>query len=298
MGQIVEEDMRWIYREQKEHDFGIDAQIEIWTNSRPTGKLLAAQLKSGESYFEREDSTGFVFAGELKHLDYWLNHKLPVILILYNPATRVAYWQSVTEKTVVRTENAWKITVPRNQIFDGTQKEALEALAEGPPYLRRFVELQLARRWMLALASGNRLFLEIEQWVNKTSGKCGFELLVQDGDGNEEVAETWSYYIFYPGYPIEEAMEMVFPWANLELDHDKYFQADQADWREECGRYDREEGREYFLTDFDEWIDGQERPRLRPYEDNGETASWRLELTLNETGMAFLALDQFLQKDE
>ncbi|MHB8064874.1 MAG: DUF4365 domain-containing protein [Ruminiclostridium sp.] len=48
---IVHEKMGWIFREQPIADYGIDAQIEIANHECPTGKLIALQIKSGESYF-------------------------------------------------------------------------------------------------------------------------------------------------------------------------------------------------------------------------------------------------------
>ena len=77
--------MGLIFREQPTDDYGVDAQIETIENGYATGKLIAVQIKSGESYFKEPTSEGIVFRGERKHYDYWLNHSLPVIIVLYNP---------------------------------------------------------------------------------------------------------------------------------------------------------------------------------------------------------------------
>jgi len=71
VAKIVHEELRWIFREIKE-DVGIDAHVEVVADGVATGKLIAVQIKSGASYFARQDAIGFVFRGELKHLDYWL----------------------------------------------------------------------------------------------------------------------------------------------------------------------------------------------------------------------------------
>lgn len=62
---------KWVFRPQPISDYGLDAQIEIWEAEKFTGKLVALQIKSGASYFERKKGDDYVFTGELKHLDYW-----------------------------------------------------------------------------------------------------------------------------------------------------------------------------------------------------------------------------------
>ena len=44
---------------------------------------------------------------------------------------------------------------------------------------------------------------------------------------------------------------------------------------------------------FDEWRAPRDNG-LRPYEEDGEIAHWRLELQLNELGRAFVTLDDYL----
>src|SRR5216683_1096782 len=41
----------WLFREQTTHDYGIDAHVEIVVDKRPTGKLIALQIKAGTSFF-------------------------------------------------------------------------------------------------------------------------------------------------------------------------------------------------------------------------------------------------------
>lgn len=51
--------------------------------------------------------------GSLRHLDYWLEHSLPVILVLCDPAERRAYWTPVERGHVRRGGSSWSIRVPR-----------------------------------------------------------------------------------------------------------------------------------------------------------------------------------------
>src|SRR5579859_3376197 len=110
---IVGDDLRWICRPQPLHDLGIDAHIELLDDqNRGLGRLLAVQIKCGTSFFEEKVSNGFVYRGELKHLQYWVEHSLPVILVLCEPRTRMCLWQEITPGTIERTKEAWKMIVP------------------------------------------------------------------------------------------------------------------------------------------------------------------------------------------
>ena len=110
-------DLGWIFREQDE-DFGIDALIEVARNQCPTGMLIAAQIKAGQSFFKEPCAAGFVFRGKTEHLDYWLKHKLPVIVVLYDLNKDVGYWQSVTKDSAKSTSRGWKMVIPKNQTID------------------------------------------------------------------------------------------------------------------------------------------------------------------------------------
>ena len=49
--QVAFTKMGWFFREQTVSDFGIDAQVEIEECDKPVGRLIALQIKSGQSYF-------------------------------------------------------------------------------------------------------------------------------------------------------------------------------------------------------------------------------------------------------
>jgi predicted RNA-binding Zn-ribbon protein involved in translation (DUF1610 family) len=128
VAQKVHQHLGWLLRPQ-EVDYGIDAIIEVVIDGLPTGKMIAAQIKSGPSYFKEANEIAITFRGKLAHLDYWLNHDLPVIVVLYDPKDRVAYWQSVTPSHIIRTPAAWKMSIPRNQQLEFGQAAPLEAIA-------------------------------------------------------------------------------------------------------------------------------------------------------------------------
>jgi hypothetical protein len=124
-------DLRWLFREQAVSDVGIDAHLEIVVDGRATGRLLALQIKSGESYFREPVPDGFVYRGDLEHLDYWLNHSLPVFVVICKPGTREAYWQVVSNQTVMRTNGGWKMAIPSANRFQADAVGELHAIAAG-----------------------------------------------------------------------------------------------------------------------------------------------------------------------
>jgi hypothetical protein len=88
----------WFFREQPILDQGIDAHIEIVENLQATGKLIGLQIKTGPSYFDVDVGDAFVYRPEQRHVSYWTNHSLPVVVVLYDPTTKKGYWQCVTEE--------------------------------------------------------------------------------------------------------------------------------------------------------------------------------------------------------
>lgn len=105
----------YIFREQPIVDCGIDAQIEVVDGNSASGKLVALQIKSGDSWFKETTPEGFIFRGERKHLQYWLNHSLPVVIVLCDTESGIAYWQSIDKHALTYTGKGWKITIPYQQ---------------------------------------------------------------------------------------------------------------------------------------------------------------------------------------
>ncbi|CAM3668832.1 DUF4365 domain-containing protein [Vibrio aerogenes] len=116
----------YIFREQPVSDCGIDAHIErIKEDSLASGELIALQIKSGKSWFRERNETGFVYRGNIAHLEYWLGHSLPVLIVLCDIQKGIVYWQSICQKTVEYTSKGWKITIPFSQQVDQETKQHL-----------------------------------------------------------------------------------------------------------------------------------------------------------------------------
>ena len=119
------ESIGFAFREQSESDYGIDAQAELIETERPTGQLLGMQLKSGHSYLSETCDGGYVFRTAKKHVEYWHNHALPVLICLCDIDTRTIYWQVVNTDTAISTGTGYKFTMPTVQTIAPPSIDAL-----------------------------------------------------------------------------------------------------------------------------------------------------------------------------
>ena len=79
----------WIFRSASPPDYGIDAEIEIVRDSEPSGRLIKVQLKAKCRSESQQKPT---VRCQTKHLQYWMQIDLPVILVLYLEDYNEAYW--------------------------------------------------------------------------------------------------------------------------------------------------------------------------------------------------------------
>lgn len=128
---LVTAELCWLFRPQDIADFGIDAHLEIVDGdpAEPTGRLLGVQIKSGSSYFKAATDSGWWFPCSAEHVAYWLGHSLPVVVMLYDPATKRVYWQHVNDQTIVSTGKGSKIRVPKSQELTADSTLDLSPLA-------------------------------------------------------------------------------------------------------------------------------------------------------------------------
>lgn len=119
-------DMGHIFRENTNRDFGVDGQIEIVIESsgerNASGRLIAVQIKCGDSFFSRDDGNNWVNYFSERHANYWESFSIPVILIICDPQSRQCYWNLVDEKSLIRTKEGAKILVPKDNVLKGSQK--------------------------------------------------------------------------------------------------------------------------------------------------------------------------------
>jgi hypothetical protein len=75
--------------------------------------------------------------------------------------------------------------IPFSQRFDADAIIELSALAEADPYTLKLRQLQSMANWMRLLQGGGNVSLEIEEWINKSSGRARLQLAGWDAHGNE-----------------------------------------------------------------------------------------------------------------
>lgn len=104
----------WLFRQILLHDFGIDAEMELCEHGEATGRLVAIQIKTGPSYFRRTTAEGWWFPVDKRHAAYWLNHSLPVFVVLVDLDKQISYWQQITKTTLTSSGNNLKVLIPRS----------------------------------------------------------------------------------------------------------------------------------------------------------------------------------------
>jgi tetratricopeptide (TPR) repeat protein len=102
----------------------VDAQAEMKREGRKTGRLVGLQIKTGSSYFEEPCEDGWIFRPKEKHVQYWLNHSLPVYVLLVDLDLMTVYWQAVTEQQLR--------TGPRGGVYILIPRANVLATAPGP----------------------------------------------------------------------------------------------------------------------------------------------------------------------
>ena len=215
-----------------------------------------------------------------------------MVVVLYHPETKRCHWQLVNRETLVKTSaGGWKLLVPEGQVLDVSAREPLQKASEGDPYELRLRQLRLAKPWMELLASGKRLVVDMEEWVNKSSGRGSISLGVdnEDGEKPQELA-SWGVFLGLANYA--EVVPKLFAWADAHVHQETYDESEYDQYKAVAVFGLREA--ELFAVPFEEWRRGLDAERIRPYRNGGgEVDFYRLELTLNELGKAFLVVDRF-----
>lgn len=135
--------LEWMWREQPLLDRGIDGHIEICEKGKPTGKLIAVQSKGGESYFYRGRDGKLTLSLKLKHLSYWIDYALPVIVIGYLPSEQISYWiyiQDYIDRNpglLKLQQETISIPIPSPNVFDIESKQLLSSIFDA--YIERLI---------------------------------------------------------------------------------------------------------------------------------------------------------------
>ena len=141
-------EMGFIWREQPKRDLGIDGQIETKDDEKKaTGKLIAVQSKGGKSYIRNEKPDGFTYYADLKHVEYWKNHSLPVLIIVYHPDDDELYWvdaQKYFKHNPKKPKSkSYPFRISKKNVFSVDSKDKLIRISSGKTkeILERYVPL-------------------------------------------------------------------------------------------------------------------------------------------------------------
>ncbi len=103
------------------NDIGLDGYIEFVQAKSPTGLCIGVQIKAGNSNVSEKTET-ISFKTDRNHFEYWYNHILPVIAIVYIPKVHIAYWidltQYLTDNEEVIDNGPFVVHVPKDNIFN------------------------------------------------------------------------------------------------------------------------------------------------------------------------------------
>lgn len=206
-------DFDWIFREQPVSDFGIDAQVEIVEHDEPTGKLIGLQIKTGASYF-RKRGDDYVFYGELRHLDYWSRHSLPVFLILHDPDKDLTLWQKVERHLAEVTDTGWSITIPAANTLTAAAKSFFaEGIPSDLPSICR-ANMALDYEIMLMVRDNPTVFFEVEDWVNKSLNIRSIKMFIDDYKKDEP---DWDIQVMAATRSLDDLIYSHYPWLDYDL---------------------------------------------------------------------------------
>ncbi|MCF2875387.1 MULTISPECIES: DUF4365 domain-containing protein [unclassified Tenacibaculum] len=304
VAKIFVEDFEWIFREQPVNDFGIDAFVEITkrdhpliNNIIPTGRLIGLQIKSGESFFSEEKNDHFIYRGNKKHLNYWSNHSIPVILILYDKSNNSAYWQEINQNTITLTKKAFKLPVPKSNLLTTEFYKKLEDIG----YFKNEYGYRL---WLLRssvevmkAATTRKYFLYVQLYENYYTKDYHVEVLMSPEDDDfitkvfhklfhSNFENFYSFHLKSDG-SITDNIKKVIPWIDLFYNgtpfSDKVFSNNVVTYIKD------------FADDLKIRVDSPDEKSI--YEMACQITGeyyFKLEVNLNELAFNFLRLNDFL----
>lgn len=226
---IIENQFEWILRPTPlENDFGIDAHIDIVTDQRHvTGKYIGIQVKTGDSFFKNKKSNGWLFNGEIKHLNYYLNLNYPILIVIVNIRNGVAYWVEFDTDRISQNKNGWNITIPEEQKLDFSTKEIFKSLpGEAIDYLP-----QLKNQWELnkGIKNGDLTFYMVSKQEVEELDFTGLKILQKRLTANDDIISKSKGKISFiiDGYDVDDRelyqIKEVRLWAKLALHEFKYW---------------------------------------------------------------------------
>ena len=120
---FVNRDLGWVFRPvHQEYDFGIDGYIDVIDNGEVTGASLAVQIKCGKSYIAKKTPGGIRYDGEIKHLNYYSNLRVPVLLVVFDENGENGHWVvfQLEKSLPAKSDDRWWIEIPETNILQAS----------------------------------------------------------------------------------------------------------------------------------------------------------------------------------
>lgn len=169
---IVESKLNWIFRKiPLDEDFGLDGYIDILKDDKYiTGKSIAIQIKTGHSYFSNEASNGWMFSGKDKHLNYYSNLEIPIIIALVNPDTEDVFWAKFDIHSIKRTNSGWQLLIPKFQSLDN--KAQLSSISNN--FIDYTQQIENLSKIKTAILQNSIIYVAIEREEIENENYSGF----------------------------------------------------------------------------------------------------------------------------
>ena len=262
-----------IFRAQRDGGTGLNAHIEITLEGlNRTERIIGLRICS--SFETEKTARGYVCSGEAETAAYWLQHSLPVVIMVYENEENIInknsqdkiLWEAVTPENLEISGNKWEVIVPYDQFYDENSIEKIANLNCTSPHLAK---LAIDKAWIELIATDREIFIEMDEWINQPSSRGNLRLIVNSPNISESGIYQWPFNVS-PDMPHIMKLPELFPWAALYVDENFYKERNSEVPQENI---------------------------LAPYViEAGEIARFRLRMTLNVLGHAFLAAEPFICK--
>lgn len=289
---IILSDFNWIPRTILQSDVGIDMEVEIVENHKATGQLFVLQIKTGESYFKEEKNCNIIFRGDNNHYKYWLNHSLPVFIVLHNPLTDVTIFEQITKENCKVLSKGFNIPIPKVNVLDSSNIDKFNVVKNESSYSKRLQRLIIQKELINKVKEGKRIIIEIEDLCNKLGYAMNSRIFEVDENENEiEISNSESSSINYI-----EQLNLLYPWSEFIIDEDFYYEDEHNTFMDNYGIWDSEE--KCYIGSYENFRDVRPPAKvIRPINTGGgEINLYRLEFTLNDIGESFILLDKYLDE--
>ncbi|RYY02212.1 MAG: DUF4365 domain-containing protein [Gammaproteobacteria bacterium] len=306
VAKAITENLGWIFRELTKPDIGIDAHIEICEYNQTTGKILALQIKSGESYFSSTAEDGVFYRGCVKHLNYWKSYSIPTLVVLHNPKNNHCYWQVVDDQYITKKQKTWTLFIPFYQIFDFKNFNVLFTIASHhKKYNYQLANLRRLKPIMIDLSKGRSWTLHI----NTDSGfkrRKGIPHHVElhflrknipAFSPYEHESDFFDCFTIFGKESLFESVQKLMPWADITYLNSSGIEADEVSKHlEDLKHYEWwPEFEAEAKSELNGDLNKMTLPELGSRLDVG--VGYVAKIKINDFGRSFLILDQHLNSD-